>query len=271
MHFSDVECGKQLIIGTGTYYDCLGLGMNAIRGSAYIEGPFLLGDAKSFTEVVATAMIARDVNVESKNPDRSLHVKGNTRLEGDSGTPYTLNVTGDVTIIGNTEQSGNTNQVGNITASGTIKAATLIGAHTSGSISGGVSGKSAGAKAFDIVHPNKKGYRLRHICIEGPESAVFFRGRVKNDKVILLPEYWKDLVDINTITVQLQPIGAHQDVIVKRWDAEKIELQSKPGIPINCFYHIFAERKDIENLIVEYKGDSVDDYPGDNTIYSINK
>ena len=271
MHFSDVECGKQLIIGTGTYYDCLGLGMNAIRGSAYIEGPFLLGDAKSFTEVVATAMIARDVNVESKNPPRSLHVKGNTRLEGDSGTPYTLNVTGDVTIIGNTEQSGNTNQVGNITASGTIKAATLIGAHTSGSISGGVSGKSAGAKAFDIVHPNKKGYRLRHICIEGPESAVFFRGRVKNDKVILLPEYWKDLVDINTITVQLQPIGAHQDVIVKRWDAEKIELQSKPGIPINCFYHIFAERKDIENLIVEYKGDSVDDYPGDNTIYSINK
>ena len=271
MHFSDVECGKQLIIGTGTYYDCLGLGMNAIRGSAYIEGPFLLGDAKSFTEVVATAMIARDVNVESKNPDRSLHVKGNTRLEGDSGTPYTLNVTGDVTIIGNTEQTGDTNQVGNITASGTIKAATLIGARTSGSISGGVSGKSAGAKAFDIDHPSKKGYRLRHICIEGPESAVFFRGRVKNDKVILLPEYWKDLVDINTITVQLQPIGAHQDVIVKRWDAEKIELQSKPGIPINCFYHIFAERKDIENLIVEYKGDSVDDYPGDNTIYSINK
>ncbi len=271
MHFSDVECGKQLIIGTGTYYDCLGLGLNAIRGSAYIEGPFLLGDAKSFTEVVATAMIARDVNVESKNPPRSLHVKGNTRLEGDSGTPYTLNVTGDVTIIGNTEQSGNTNQVGNITASGTIKAATLIGAHTSGSISGGVSGKSGGAKAFDIVHPSKKGHRLRHICIEGPESAVFFRGRVKNDKVILLPEYWKELVDINTITVQLQPIGAHQDVIVKRWDAEKIELQSKPGIPINCFYHIFAERKDIENLIVEYKGDSVDDYPGDNTIYSINK
>ena len=271
MHFSDVEVGKQLIVGNGTYYDALGLGGKAIRGSAYVEGPFLVGNAKSFGKVVATTMIARDKNEESNNPKRSLHVKGNTRLEGDSGTPYTLNVTGDVTIIGNTEQSGNTNQVGNITASGTIKAATLIGAHTSGSISGGVSGKSGGAKAFDIVHPSKKGHRLRHICIEGPESAVFFRGRVKNDKVIPLPEYWKDLVDINTITVQLQPIGAHQDVIVKRWDVEKIELQSKPGIPINCFYHIFAERKDIENLIVEYKGDSVDDYPGDNTIYSINK
>ena len=265
MHFADVEIGKRLFLGEGRPI-ALGIGDDEIRGSAYMEGPVQMGTASEFATPLGTLMIARETNSDDKNqPPRSLWVKGNSRFEGDSGTPYTLNVTGDVTIIGDTDQTGN------ITATGTVKAATLIGAHTSGSISGGVSGKSAGAKAFDIIHPSKKGYRLRHICIEGPESAVFFRGRVKNDKIILLPEYWKDLVDINTITVQLQPIGAHQDIIVKRWDAEKIELQSKPGIPINCFYHIFAERKDIENLIVEYKGDSVDDYPGDNTIYSINK
>ena len=80
MHFSDVEVGKQLIVGNGTYYDVLDWG-NAIRGSAYIEGPFLVGDAKSFGKVVATTMIARDVNEESNNPPRSLHVKGNTRLK----------------------------------------------------------------------------------------------------------------------------------------------------------------------------------------------
>ena len=265
MKFSDIECGKRLFLGEGRPI-ALGIGNDEIRGSAFMEGPVQMGTASEFTTPLGTLMIARETNSDnSKSPPRSLWVKGNSRFEGDSGTPYTLNVTGDVTIIGDTDQTGN------ITATGTVKAATLIGAHTGGSISGGVSGKSAGAKAFDIIHPSKKGYRLRHICIEGPESAVFFRGRVKNDKIILLPEYWKDLVDINSITVQLQPIGAHQDIIVKRWDAEKIELQSKPGIPINCFYHIFAERKDIENLIVEYKGDSVDDYPGDNTIYSINK
>ena len=265
MHFSDVECGKRLFLGAGRPI-ALGIGKNEIRGSAYLEGPVQMGTADAFSSVLGTLMIARDKNTDNKKqPPRSLWVKGNTRLEGDSGTPYTLNVTGDVTIIGNTKQEGDTTQTGNITATGNIKCANFIGSVSQ------CSGKSSGAKAFDIVHPSKKGYRLRHICIEGPESAVFFRGRVKNDKVILLPEYWKDLVDINTITVQLQPIGAHQDVIVKRWDAEKIELQSKPGIPINCFYHIFAERKDIENLIVEYKGDSVDDYPGDNTIYSINK
>ena len=265
MHFSDLECGKRLFLGTGRPI-ARGIGEDEIRGSAYLEGPIQMGTADAFTTVLGTLMIAREKNDDDKNqPPRSLWVKGNTRLEGDGGTPYTLNVTGDVTIIGNTKQEGDTDQTGNINATGTITANNFVGSVST------ASGKSSGAKAFDIDHPSKKGYRLRHICIEGPESAVFFRGRVKNDKVILLPDYWKDLVDINTITVQLQPIGAHQDVIVKRWDAEKIELQSKPGIPINCFYHIFAERKDIENLIVEYKGDSIDDYPGDNTIYSINK
>ena len=258
MHFSDVELGKQLVVGEGTYYDCLGLGDKAIRGSAYIEGPFLLGDARSFSEkVLATAMIARDVNSESNNPPRSLHVKGNTRLEGDSGTPNALN------ISGNTKQVGNTDQTGKITASSTVKASNFVGDIST------TSGTPPGCKLFDIPHPSKKGYRLAHACVEGPEIGVYCRGRIKNDQIILLPDYWKDLVNIDTITVQLQPIGAHQDVIVRRWDAEKVELQTKSGIPINCFYHIFAERKDINELVVEYKGESPDDYPGDNSQYSI--
>ena len=68
---------------------------------------------------------------------------------------------------------------------------------------------------------------------------------------------------INSISVQLQPIGAHQDVIVKRWDDEFIHLQGK-GIPIDCFYHVYAERKDINPLITEYEGDSCSDYPDPN-------
>ena len=65
---------------------------------------------------------------------------------------------------------------------------------------------------------------------------------------------------INSITVQLQPVGAHQDVIVKRWDDEFIHLQGK-GIPIDCFYHVYAERKDCNPLVVEYEGKDWDDYP----------
>ena len=181
MGFDDLIVGGQLRVGTG-YCAPIKEGDYKINGSAHMEGPVVFGAPSKkeggFDENVATLMIARTTNIDPDctPADRSLWVKGNTRLQGDAGTSYTLNVTGDVTIIGNTEQTGDTNQVGNITASGTIKAATLIGAHTSGSISGGVSGKSSGAKAFDIPHPSREGYRLRHICLEGPESAVYFRG-----------------------------------------------------------------------------------------------
>ena len=252
MHFSDVEVGKQLIVGNGTYYDTLGLGENVIRGSAYIEGPFLTGDAKSFGGVSATTMIARDVNEESNNPSRSLHVKGNTFLEGDGGTANGLYVSGGssvdaVYIQGDLYVSGSTD-TGN-----------------KGRLASRFSSADARPKPFDIKHPTKgDGHRLRYACIEGPEVGVYYRGRLKNDTEIVLPNYWKDLVHVDSITVQLQPIGAHQDIIVKRWDNEKIYLQAKPGFPINCFYHVYAERKDINPLIVEYQGDSWKDYPDPN-------
>tara|TARA_Y100000768_G_scaffold278558_1_gene213841 strand:+ start:795 stop:1592 length:798 start_codon:yes stop_codon:yes gene_type:complete len=239
----------------------LGVGNEKIDHSVYIQGNTQIGKPDAFSDANATLMIGRE---DTKGTDRSLFIRGNTKLEGDGGTKYTLNVNGDVTIVGNTDQTGN------ITASGTVKAATLIGSHTSGSISGGVSGKSAGAKAFDIPHPSKEGYRLRHICVEGPESAVYYRGRT-NKNIIPLPLYWKDLIDPASLTVTLTPIGAHQNIIVKRWDAENIYLQNQGAMPINCFFHVFAQRIDIERLIPEYEGQSSDDYPGDNSIYSINK
>ena len=106
--------------------------------------------------------------------------------------------------------------------------------------------------------------------MEGPESAVYYRGRT-NKNTIPLPLYWKDLIDPASLTVTLTPIGAHQNIIVKRWDAENIYLQNQGALPINCFFHVFAQRIDIERLIPEYEGQSTDDYPGNNSIYSINK
>ena len=120
---------------------------------------------------------------------------------------------------------------------------------------------------FDMPHPNKKGWRLRHVCIEGPEIAVYFRGRVTNKNEIELPAYWKGLVDWTSITVNLTPIGSHQDVIIKRWDENKIYLQSMGRMPIDCFYHVTGRRLD-DDLIVEYEGESHDDYPGGNEGYT---
>ena len=143
----------------------------------------------------------------------------------------------------------------NITADGEVKSG--CGAHV-------LSDK----KNFDIPHPTKEEWRLTHACIEGPEAAVYIRGRVKNKTEIDLPEYWKGLVDIDTITINLTPIGSHQDVIIKRWDNKKVYLQAKGGMPIDCFYYIMAERKDTEKLIPEYEG-TIEDYPGDNSQRSI--
>ena len=46
-------------------------------------------------------------------------------------------------------------------------------------------GRSMGNKTFDIEHPNKKGWRLRHVCVEGPESAVYIRGRLTGSNIII--------------------------------------------------------------------------------------
>ena len=257
-NLDDVQIGGTLRVGTGV---CPAVkdGDEGINGAVYAEGPVTFGTLQAFPEEQATLMVARTENKDPDcNPaDRSLWVKGNTRLEGDDGTANALNITG------NTVQVGDTNQTGTITASGTVTGSNFVGDVST------TSGTPPGCKLFDIPNPSKEGYRLAHACIEGPEVAVYFRGVVKNEKIIKLPSYWKDLVHINSITIQLTPIGSHQDVIVKRWDDETIYLQSNGGMPIHCFYHVYAERKDVEKLIVEYSGESPADYPGDNSAYSV--
>ena len=139
-------------------------------------------------------------------------------------------------------------------------------------VSGTINGTTTGNKttaAFDIPHPTKEGWRLRHTCPEGPSNDVYFRGRISNKDKIYLPKYWEELVDPTTITVNLTPIGAHQNVIVKRIGENVIHLQANGGLPINCFFHVFATRADGERLIPEYEGESPADYPGNNEEYSI--
>jgi hypothetical protein len=124
-------------------------------------------------------------------------------------------------------------------------------------------------KNFDIPHPSKEGWRLRHTCLEGPQNDVYIRGRLKNKTDIELPRYWKDLVDISSITVNITPIGMDQGISVKRIEKDKVVLQSKGNLPIDCFYTVYAERKDGEKLIPEYEGSSPADYPGNNDEYSV--
>ena len=125
-------------------------------------------------------------------------------------------------------------------------------------------------KGFDIKHPNKSNHRLRHICLEGPEAGVYFRGRLTGKNTIELPSYWEGLIDVDSITVTLTQIGSSQDLIVDSIDWGKVvKVKSGNGTSIDCYYVIQAARIDGEPLIVEYEGETPAEYPGDDKQFSI--
>ena len=281
----DCIVGGQIRIGTGL---CPPIkeGDFKINGSGSAEGPFVFGDGTKIKlgavggdpdsedktgAPPANVMITRCYNDDrdcfTAAIKRSLQTEGNIRVNGDNGTPWAFNLNGNQEIQGN-DQTDNALYV---TGGGTVNSCYIKGdLYVTGDIDGGNKGRlaarfaaaDASPKPFDMQHPTKgEGNRLRYACIEGPEVGVYFRGRLRRGKEIFLPNYWKGLVHIQSITVQLQPIGAHQDIIIKRWDDQKIYLQSNGGMPIDCFYHVYAERKDCNPLVVEYQGDGWEDYP----------
>lgn len=124
-------------------------------------------------------------------------------------------------------------------------------------------------KGFDIKHPNKGNHRLRHICLEGPEAGVYFRGKLDGTNIIKLPEYWKGLIDYDTITVNLTPYGSKDELFVKDVDEDRIIVSGNRLTNVKCFYDVHASRIDGEPLIVEYEGSTPADYPGSADQYSI--
>ena len=108
---------------------------------------------------------------------------------------------------------------------------------------------AATTKSFLINHPTKEGMKLRYASLEGPENGVYVRGRLKDSNVIELPDYWTGLVDEDTITVNLTAIGKSQNLWVEDIVGNTIVIG---GENVNCFYTVFAERKDVEKLEVEF-------------------
>lgn len=152
-------------------------------------------------------------------------------------------------------------RVGNIRAAQTITAPIFRGT---------LIGRATYNKSFDIPHPNKPGKRLRHTCLEGPENAVYIRGRLTNKSVIEFPDYWNGFVDPESVTIQLTQIGSQQDLIVDtiEW-GKNILIRSGSGCSIDCYYLIHGTRMDGEPLIAEYDGETPADYPGNNAQYSV--
>ena len=201
------------------------------------SGISIFGDASEVGGLAAVTICKPDS--QSSFPfTNSLHVQGNSRFIGD------IVLTGNQTISEDLRVSGTTYA----SVQGTINV--------------------QGWKGFDIKHPTKENYRLRYVCLEGPEGGVYHRGILKDSELIELPDYWKDLVDTKTITVHLTPIGTYQ-YLYYTVAKNRIIVKNHSNLPTHCSYIVYGERKDGERLIPEYKGNSPEDYPGKNDQYSI--
>ena len=230
--------------------EILGRGPAAIRGSAYVQGPLIAGDDVDFPGIWATVMIGPLSNTDSLPPI----IPG--ALCTGTNNPYSLGVRGPSAFMDTVDTAEDINVGRDVIAQGEV--VSRCGKHI-------LSAK----KNFDIPHPTKDGWRLRHTCPEGPSNDVYIRGKVKNSNSIYLPDYWSSFIDYDSITVNITPFGYSQDIIVKSIDNNIVILEEVNGKLINCYYHIFAERNDGEKLIPEYEGKTPKDYPGNNQEYSI--
>ena len=134
-------------------------------------------------------------------------------------------------------RSGSIEILGHVTQSGNISITGIL---------------EASQKSFVIPHPTKQGKKLVYGVLEGPEHAVYVRGKVDTN-YIDLPEEWIGLVDEDSITVQLTPIGKHQNLYVDEINNTKILIKNSNLLTksINAFYFIQGTRKDIQPLQTE--------------------
>ena len=212
-----VYSGQHMVCAERKIPPALGVGPLKTVGSMYCEGPHQNGDVEefSFPAEGVTLLGQASGNIKGPKPVYALLVKTYARIKS------FLKI--------------DTQLVVKLIKAKVIYTEVLM----------------AKTKNFVIDHPSEAGKKLVHACLEGPENAVYIRGRVTNKQSIVFPPYWKDLIDWTTVTVNLTPIGAHQNVIVKRFDDAQVYLQSNGGIPIDCFYHVYATRKDVPRLITE--------------------
>jgi len=99
----------------------------------------------------------------------------------------------------------------------------------------------AATKNFRIQHPTMEGYYLIHSSLEGPERGIYYRGKLKTNDIIHLPDYWEDLTDETDISVQLTPIGNACQHFVKSISKKEIEVGCDCGKP-HCYYIVHAQR-----------------------------
>ena len=73
------------------------------------------------------------------------------------------------------------------------------------------------------------------------ENHVTYRGSMKDTNIIQLPAEWQGKVDLETIPIQLTPIGGYQELFVEKLEwAQRVIVKTASASKINCYYTINA-------------------------------
>jgi len=209
------------LTGSGNYL--------SISGQAITVDPIDISDDTNLTAGTGLTLSGDTLNVNAAQ-------SGITSV----GTLSTLIVAGDVVVDTNTLKIDTTNnRVG-------------IGTTTPGYKLQVEGSFAAQTKSFVIPHPTQEGKTLQHGSLEGPEHGVYHRGRLEEENIIQLPEYWTELVDEDTISVQLTANGDFQMLYVEKIEDNQVFVANAADEGIDCFYLIHGERKDVGKMEVEY-------------------
>jgi hypothetical protein len=144
------------------------------------------------------------------------------------------------TMTGALQIGSSNSNVTNLRVFGGISGETNPAIYCEGDIAGNT-------KSFNLEHPTKKGMRLIHGCLEGPEYGMYQRGTIKSMhqiEEIALPEYWK--VMVGDYTVSLTPHGNY-NVWLEEKNQTMIKIKSSADAidgPWSCEWMAVGRRLD---------------------------